>query len=140
MTELADGVAGVANAVSATDAKTEARIAALTAELTLMRKQHSEMMAKINARANNVTQAPPAAAAVGAPVAAPFCPPAAATREPRERYKHTPKDNGSYCHTHGYWVSKSHTSENCKWPKEGHQTTATRANPMGGCEHGKPSA
>jgi hypothetical protein len=57
MMELANGVAGVANAVSATDAKTEAPIAALTAELTLMRKQHSKMMAKFNGPANNVTHA-----------------------------------------------------------------------------------
>jgi hypothetical protein len=135
MTELADGVAGVANAVSATDAKTEARIIALTAELSLMRKQHSEMMARFNAPA-----VAPIAAAVAAAVAAPVVPPAAATREPRERYKRIPKDEGSYCHTHGYWVSKSHNSANCKWPKEGHQTTSTRANPMGGCEHGKPTA
>jgi hypothetical protein len=133
MTDLAEGVAGIANAVSATDAKTEARIIALTAELSLMRKQHSEMMARFNAPA-----VAPVAAAVAAPVAAPVVPPT--TREPRERYKHIPKDEGSYCHTHGYWVSKSHNSANCKWPKEGHQVTATRANPMGGCEHGKPTA
>jgi hypothetical protein len=135
MTDLAEGVAGVANAVSAMDAKTDARITALTAELSLMRKQHSEMMARFNASA--VTPIP---AAVAAPVAAPVVAPAAAPREPRERYKRIPKDDGSYCHTHGYWVTKSHTSANCKWPKEGHQITATRANPMGGCEHGKPTA
>jgi hypothetical protein len=57
----------------------------------------------------------------------------------RKRYKCIPKDDGSYCHTHGYWVSKAHTSANCKWPKEGHQITVTRANPMGGCKHGKPT-
>jgi hypothetical protein len=62
MTELANGVAGVANAVSATDAKTEARIIALTAELSLMRKQHSEMMVRFNA---------PAVACFNAPAVAP---------------------------------------------------------------------
>jgi hypothetical protein len=61
------------------------------------------------------TTPPPAAAAVVAPIAAPIIPPAA-PKEPRKHYKRVPTDDGSYCH--GYWVSKSHTSANCKWQKE----------------------
>ena len=42
-----------------------------------------------------------------------------------------------YCWSHGFRVSRNHTSMTCKFPKEGHQVTATRANTMGGCEDSK---
>ena len=48
------------------------------------------------------------------------------------------KDNGSYCHSHGYLVHEKHNSENCRFPKDGHIRTATRANNMGGSQEGKP--
>ena len=40
-------------------------------------------------------------------------------------------DNGNYCWTHGFRVSKNHTSATCKNPAEGHQKDATRDNTMG---------
>lgn len=48
-------------------------------------------------------------------------------------------DHGSYCWTHGYWVAPNHTSATCTSPRPGHQTAATRTNPMGGSDRGKPS-
>ena len=42
-----------------------------------------------------------------------------------------------YCWSHGYRVSRNHTSTTCKFPKEGHQVAATRANTMGGSEDSK---
>jgi hypothetical protein len=41
-------------------------------------------------------------------------------------------DPTGYCHTHGYCVHKSHTSEKCKKKKRGHENEATRADTMGG--------
>lgn len=45
----------------------------------------------------------------------------------------------SYCWTHGYNVSRSHTSHNCERRAPGHQATATGNNIMGGSTDGKPS-
>jgi hypothetical protein len=142
ITELADGVA---NAVTsgeskaeaecaiqqAKDVKTQATIAHLTSELAIMKKQHADLIARLSLPAANFTNIAP----TGAPATAAVAAPAAA---PKEKYKRVPKDEGSYCHTHGYWVTKSHNSTNCRFQKEGHQVTATRSNPMGGCDHGKP--
>ena len=36
-----------------------------------------------------------------------------------------------YCWSHGYKVSKTHTSESCTKIKNGHKEKATRRNPMG---------
>jgi hypothetical protein len=142
ITELADGVANaVTNGESkaeaersiqqAKDAKTQATIAHLTSELAQMKKQHAELITRLSLPAANFTNIPP----TGAPATAPVAAPAAA---PKEKYSRVPKDEGSYCHMHGYWVSRVHNSANCKFQKEGHQVTATRSNPMGGCDHGKP--
>jgi hypothetical protein len=49
------------------------------------------------------------------------------------------KDNGSYCHTHGYLIAAHHNSKNCKTCAVGHNKEATRANPMGGNMTGKPT-
>jgi hypothetical protein len=68
---------------------------------------HAEIMAKLNLPATNLTNTPP--------------PPTTTTR-----VKRIPTDEGGYCHTHGYLVNKNHTSANCRYPKESHQTTATR--------------
>jgi hypothetical protein len=45
--------------------------------------------------------------------------------------------NTNYCWTHGYAVSRNHTSQGCAGPKEGHQREATRQNNMGGSQRGK---
>ena len=45
----------------------------------------------------------------------------------------------SYCWTHGYRVSKNHTSANCNRTAPGHQTAATMENNMGGNQDGKPT-
>jgi hypothetical protein len=37
-----------------------------------------------------------------------------------------------YCWTHGHTTNSSHTSATCNHPGEGHQTTATASNVMGG--------
>ena len=47
-------------------------------------------------------------------------------------------DNGGYCWSHGYYVAKNHNSQNCRFPKDGHQKLATRDNPMDGNTNGKP--
>ena len=48
------------------------------------------------------------------------------------------KDQGSYCHTHGFLVHKNHNSMNCKNPGPNHCREATRENTMGGSQEGKP--
>lgn len=48
-------------------------------------------------------------------------------------------DNGSYCWSHGYLVAKAHNSGNCKYPKPGHKSDATRENNMDGNQFGKPN-
>jgi hypothetical protein len=45
--------------------------------------------------------------------------------------------NDSYCWSHGYQVSKSHTSAACNMKKSGHKDTANKSNPMGGVQWGK---
>jgi hypothetical protein len=50
-------------------------------------------------------------------------------------YKTTNNDN--YCLSHGYQLHNGHMSASCKNRKEGHQTEATKANPMGGVKWGK---
>jgi hypothetical protein len=56
---------------------------------------------------------------------------------PNGRHKY---DTGGYCWSHGYIVRPNHTSLSCgvKGQKPGHQTTATRENPMNGSTRGKP--
>jgi hypothetical protein len=44
----------------------------------------------------------------------------------------------SYCWTHGYNVSKTHNSTNCKSPAIGHQKNSTVENNMGGNQIGSP--
>ena len=56
----------------------------------------------------------------------------------QRRQGRTPKDEGSYCWSHGYLVAKSHNNRNCKNPKPGHCIEATRENIMGGSTYGKP--
>ena len=41
-------------------------------------------------------------------------------------------DPNGYCWSHGYKVTKTHTSKTCRSRKEGHKEGATRANTMGG--------
>ena len=42
-----------------------------------------------------------------------------------------------YCWTHGFRVTKQHSSQTCSKPAAGHQNTATRQNILGGSEAGK---
>jgi hypothetical protein len=46
-------------------------------------------------------------------------------------------DNDNYCWTHGFDCHPSHTSTTCKWPKEGHESAATKDNIMGGNQDNK---
>jgi len=59
------------------------------------------------------------------------------TKTPRIRPPR--KDNGSYCHTHGFLVASDHGSGNCKNPGPNHKAEATRENTMGGNQTGKPA-
>jgi hypothetical protein len=43
----------------------------------------------------------------------------------------------NYCWTHGYRVSKTHTSQNCNTHGPGHKAEATRADNMGGSQTNK---
>jgi hypothetical protein len=46
-------------------------------------------------------------------------------------------NNDSCCWSHGYQVSKSHTSATCNVRKNGHQESATKVDTMGGVQWGK---
>jgi hypothetical protein len=46
-------------------------------------------------------------------------------------------NNDSYCWSHGYQVTKSHTSATCNMKKSGHQDAAIKSNTMGGVQWGK---
>jgi hypothetical protein len=46
-------------------------------------------------------------------------------------------DINGYCHTHGWRVHASHTSDKCKKKRRGHKNEATRANTMGGSNKNK---
>jgi len=60
-------------------------------------------------------------------------------RPPRERRPRVPPtDQGGYCWTHGYLVHPDHNSCTCRTKREGHQDSATRADPKGGSMAGKP--
>jgi hypothetical protein len=52
-------------------------------------------------------------------------------RPPRRSF--TPSSD-NYCWSHGYKVARTHTSQTCIYPKEGHQSEATKANNMGGSQ------
>jgi hypothetical protein len=57
-----------------------------------------------------------------------------------EKPKRPPRiiNNNTYCWTHGYRVSATHTSKTCTSRATGHQEEATRSNNMGGSQVGKP--
>jgi hypothetical protein len=40
----------------------------------------------------------------------------------------------NYCWSHGYKVARTHTSQTCMYPKDGHQLGATKTNNMGGSQ------
>jgi hypothetical protein len=48
-----------------------------------------------------------------------------------------PTNNDSYCWSHGYQVTRSHTSATCNVRKSGHQESATKIDTMGGVQWGK---
>jgi hypothetical protein len=51
------------------------------------------------------------------------------------RGKHTSNSSqSSYCWTHGYKGTNTHTSLSCNFPKQGHKREATRADNMGGSQ------
>jgi hypothetical protein len=49
------------------------------------------------------------------------------------RRSFTPSSN-NYCWSHGYKVARTHTSQTCMYPKEGHHHEATKTNNMGGSQ------
>jgi hypothetical protein len=46
-------------------------------------------------------------------------------------------DNTKYCWTHGWVVANDHTNASCTRQRQGHKSTATRADTMGGNDRGK---
>ena len=53
-------------------------------------------------------------------------------REPKRKVY----TNDKYCHTYGYHITDSHTSNTCLNPGTGHKKDATRTNTMGGYTRG----
>jgi hypothetical protein len=49
------------------------------------------------------------------------------SRSTRRRYNNT-----NYCWSHGYAVTRNHTSQSCRYPNDGHQREATRENLLDG--------
>ena len=45
--------------------------------------------------------------------------------------------NNNYCWTHGFKVSRAHTSASCRGKSEGHKDNATRENTMSGSQRGR---
>ena len=65
-------------------------------------------------------------------------PPAASAAKTASRSASSSKfEPGGYCWTHGYKVSKGHSSATCSNKSDGHKDTATRANIMGGSKRNK---
>jgi hypothetical protein len=52
-------------------------------------------------------------------------------RPPRRNF--TPSSD-NYCWSHGYKVARTHISQTCMYPKDGHQREATKTNNMGGSQ------
>jgi hypothetical protein len=67
-----------------------------------------------------------------APVPAPYHNPGRGGAQPANRPK-------SYCWTHGYRVSKNHSSANCNTTNPTHRRDATYANNLNGNQDGKPN-
>lgn len=59
-------------------------------------------------------------------------------RTERSRTSNQAANHQRYCHTHGYNVAVTHTSQTCRFPGPNHQKEATRGNTMNGSEQGKP--
>jgi hypothetical protein len=109
----------------ATDAAQKELIKALTMQVENLAKQNREILAKLNLPTTNFANIP----ATGAPTTTAPC-----------RPKRVPTDEGSYCWSHGYLVTRNHASANCNFPKDGHQKTATQINNMGGNQQGKTNS
>jgi uncharacterized phage-associated protein len=133
LTELAEGVAAsveqnnkenmAARAEKdTTHDESKALYTALVKQVAQLTKQQGELLAimKLNLPTANFANIPP----TGAPV---------------QRARRVPIDEGGYCWSHGYLVTKNHTSANCRFQKDGHVLTATRNNPMNGSTTGKPN-
>jgi hypothetical protein len=136
LTELAEGVAAsvaqnnkenmAARAEKeSTSDETKALYTALVKQVAVLTKQQGELLAimKLNLPTANFTNITPTGA------------PGQTTRPPRR----VPTDEGGYCWSHGYLVTKNHTSANCRFQKDGHNAAATRSNPMNGNTNGKPN-
>ena len=89
----------------------------------------------LNARIDNLP--PPGAAAVGTPALD------TSTRTPWKAPVYTQAqelkifDPTGYCHTHGYWVNKTHNSETCTKQGRKHDKDATRADTKKGSKLNK---
>ena len=59
-------------------------------------------------------------------------------RQQNPSHDFTPLDPDGYCWSHGYNVSRGHNGASCYNTMPGHQSAATRADPMGGSTNNKP--
>jgi uncharacterized coiled-coil protein SlyX len=123
--ETAEALANLATA-TASDRQAMANLTNTVADLTRQIKQKDDLIAnlkkQLKAKDGTTTTTPPSGGG---------------TRPPRPKW--VPKDCGSYCFSHGYLVTKDHTSLNCKFPNTIHKQEATRENNMGGNQTGKPT-
>jgi hypothetical protein len=110
---------------AAIDSAQQDLIKALTMQVDMLTKQNQEILARLNLPLTNFSTIP----ATGAP-----------SNSAPQQLKRVPVDEGSYCWSHGYLMTKNHASLNCNFPKDGHQKGVTRANNMGGSQVGKLSA
>ncbi len=124
--ELQDTVEALANLATATaaDRSTVAQLSATNASLTTELAQQTAQLATARAEIT----------ALKIEVASLKRPGQATPLRPPRVYTHT---NTNYCWSHGYKVSRHHTSQTCGGPKDGHQRDATRQNTMGGSLRGK---
>ena len=64
-------------------------------------------------------------------------PPAASAAKNAPRSASSKFEPCGYCWTHGYKLTKGHSSATCSNKADGHKDTATRANTMGGSKRNK---
>jgi hypothetical protein len=52
----------------------------------------------------------------------------------RPLHRNFTPSSDNYCWSHGYRVARTHTSQTCMYPKDGHKREATKTNNMGGSQ------
>jgi hypothetical protein len=117
--ETADAIANLATA-TASDRST---VASLTSTNSTLSSEVTQATMKLTAANNTISSLKIEIAALKA------------GGNQREERTYTP--NLNYCWTHGYKVSRRHTSDTCKGKRDGHKDDATRTDNKGGSQRGK---